>query len=90
MDPSKTKTGLDVSHAEKYHGCRILPDLCVINIDVDLNLNMTISYWGFVCNWCNLIHDNICRVNNCKAIPYYSIVLSFFNDDTLSGMTKVL
>ena len=82
------ETGLDVGHAEKYYGCRIT-DSCVINVSVDLNLDVTKSYWRCLCNWCNLIHDNICRGNDCRTVPYYLIVLSFFYDDTLGTVTKV-
>ncbi len=88
MDLSEMETGLDVGHAEKYSGYRIT-DSGVAYIDVGLYLHMTKIYWHFVCNWCNLIHEDICWVNNCRALPYYSIVLLFFNNDTLSGMTKI-
>ncbi len=56
---------------------------------IDLNLHMTKGYRRFVCDWCNLIHDDICWVNGCKTVPHYLIILSFFDDDTLSGMTNV-
>ena len=88
MDPSKIKTGLDVCHAKKYCGYRITY-LHVVYIEIDLNLHMTKSYWRFMCDWCNLIHGNICWVNDCRTVPHNLIILSFFNDDTLSGVTEV-
>ncbi len=66
------ETGLDVCHAEDvnyYYGSRITY-LGVVYIDIDLNLHMTKGYWRFVCNWCNLIHDDICWANDCRTIPH--------------------
>ena len=87
MDPSKMETGLDVCHAKEYYGHRITY-LRAVYINIDLNLYMTKGYWCLVCDWCNLIHDNICRVYDCRTISNYMINLSFFENDTLSGMTK--
>ncbi len=55
----KQKTSLDVGHPKKDYTCRIT-DLCVINLDVDLNCDMTKGYWRFVYDWHNLIHEDIC------------------------------
>jgi hypothetical protein len=85
---SKTETGLDGGHSKEDSGGRIT-DGCIINIDVDLNLNVTKCYWRFVGNWCNFIHDIVCTSNDCGTIPYDSIVLFFFYNDTLGGMTKM-
>jgi hypothetical protein len=50
---------------------------------------MTKGYWHFVCDWRNLIHDNICRKNGSRTIPYNLVILSFFYDDPLGSVMKV-
>jgi hypothetical protein len=58
MNPCKSETGLNIGHAkEDYDGRKT--DTCIIDVDVDLNLDMTKYYWHFVGNWCSLIHDNV-------------------------------
>jgi hypothetical protein len=85
--PKQKQALMSVMLKKEYCGHMIIYS-CVIYIDIDLNLHVTKGYWHFVCEGCNLIHDNICQVNDCRTIPHYLIILSFFDDDTLSGMTK--
>jgi hypothetical protein len=88
MTPPKTKTSLDVNHSEMGYSCRIT-NSCVINVNVDLNFDMIKGYWRFVCDWRNLIHDDICQKNGSLIIPYNLVILSFFYDDDLDSVTKV-
>jgi hypothetical protein len=88
MNPPKTKTNLDVGHPKKDYSCRIT-NLCVLNVDVDLNFDMTEGYWCFVCNLHYLIHDNISQKNGSRTIPYNLVILFFFYDDAVGSVTKV-
>ena len=88
MNPPKTKTTLDDSHLEKDYSCRIT-ELCAININVDLNFDMAKGYWCFVCDWGNMIHDNIYWKNGSRIAPYNLVILSFFYDDALGSVAKV-
>ncbi len=88
MNPLKTKTSLVAGHPEKDYSCRITK-LCVINVNVDLNFDMTKGYWHFLCDWHNLIHDNICQKDCSRTIPHILVILSFFYDDALGSVAKV-
>ncbi len=88
MNPLKTKTSLDVGHPEKDYSCRIT-NSCVINVNADQNFDITKGYWCLVCDWHNLIHDDICHKNESRTIPYNLVILSFFYDDALGSLTKV-
>jgi hypothetical protein len=88
MNPCKMETGLDVGHTvEDYDGRKT--DTCIIDVDVYLELDVTKGYWHFVGYWCNLIHDNVCCLNDCGTVLHHMIVFSFSNDDTLGRMTKI-
>ena len=59
MNPCKMEIGLDVDYTEEdYDGRKT--DTCIIDVNVDLELDMTKGYWRFVYDWHNLIHEDIC------------------------------
>ena len=88
MNPHKSKTSLDVGQSNEYYECRIT-NSCIVDIDVDLEFYMSESHRWFLSNWSYLIHDNIGRLHNCRAILDNAIMYAFFYKYTLGSMAKI-
>jgi hypothetical protein len=63
-----------------------MTDAHVVDVRVDLAFDMAKRHWCFLGNWCDLIHDFICRSGDWQSVPYNVIVLAVLYDNTLRSM----
>ncbi len=68
------------------HRCSLITDAHVVDVHVDLAFGMAKCHWCFLGDWCDLIHDYICRSGDCQSVSYNAIVLAILYDDTLRSM----
>jgi hypothetical protein len=59
---------LYICHGQKYYECW-LSDMCIVNVNIHMNLDMLEGDWGLTCNWGDLIHDYDSGFDGGRTIP---------------------